>query len=287
MAAPRAGHTATLLMDGRVLVVGGYAGEGQAPLSSAEVFDPTSGSFRPVGDLAGPRGSHTATRLADGRVLIVGGDRGGERYLDSVEIFDPTTDRFAAVASLPTARATHGATLLPDGRVLIAGGEIATEGGGTSIVATTLIYDPATDEWTESGDLVEARYKHAVVTLPDGRALAIGGSGAGDFEQRLATIEVWDPATGAWEPLAEMARARFKIPDAAVVLADGRILVAGDGTMPEVLDPATGSIGQVAGALTAAGLFATATALADGRVLIAGGYDERIRVLDQAYLFTP
>ena len=93
MTAPRAGHTATPLLDDRVLLTGGYGAEGQAPWHTAEIFDPRRGSFEPTGSMAVPRGAHTATRLRDGRVLVVGGTDGGAA-LTSVEVFDPRTGRF-------------------------------------------------------------------------------------------------------------------------------------------------------------------------------------------------
>lgn len=70
---PRAGHTATLLPDGRILVVGGITAAG-ATLATAELYDPTTGSSVPTGSLATPRGLHSAALLPTGDVLIVGGD---------------------------------------------------------------------------------------------------------------------------------------------------------------------------------------------------------------------
>ena len=69
----RASGTATLLADGRVLLTGGYPGEGASPTSSAEIFDPAEGSFAPTGDLTVARADHSASLLSDGRVLIAGG----------------------------------------------------------------------------------------------------------------------------------------------------------------------------------------------------------------------
>src|SRR5436190_23571104 len=86
MALPRKGHTATVLADGRVLIVGGQDGSGV--LSAAEIYDPVTQSFQLAGSLAAARYGHTATLLADGRVLIAGGaDATGP--LSSAEIFDP------------------------------------------------------------------------------------------------------------------------------------------------------------------------------------------------------
>ena len=71
LAEARLGHTATALLDGRVLIVGGYGPDG--PIGSAEVYDPVTATFSPAGSLVEPRQLHTATRLPDGRILMVGG----------------------------------------------------------------------------------------------------------------------------------------------------------------------------------------------------------------------
>jgi hypothetical protein len=85
MAVPRAGHTATLLPDGRVLVAGGYF------IASAELWDPEIGAFTPAGPMVDARGAHTATLLEEGRVLVAGGyqDTGDAAVVASTEVWDP------------------------------------------------------------------------------------------------------------------------------------------------------------------------------------------------------
>jgi hypothetical protein len=86
MAAPRLGHTATVLADGRVLVAGGEAAQGvlvptfpgvpagiSARSRAAELYDPLLGVWTPTGAMGTRRASHTATLLTDGRVLVAGG----------------------------------------------------------------------------------------------------------------------------------------------------------------------------------------------------------------------
>jgi hypothetical protein len=277
----RVGHTATLLRDGRVLLVGGYTGEGAPPTATAEVYDAKRSSFVGVGSLATPRGGFTATRLRDGRVLVAGGTD-GNRTLSTAEIFDPRTGRFMATGRMRVARAAHAATLLPSGRVMIVGG--STEGG--RVLASIEVYEPRTGRFAPAGRLRVARHKHAAVTLCDGSVLVVGGSNARDFRGRHATAEVFDARRGRSRRLARMAEARFKLPDAVVRLRSGRILVAGGGTRVEVFDGRTGRFRP--GGLVGVPLsFATATVLTDGSVLVAGGYDDRINVTTRAWTYRP
>jgi hypothetical protein len=99
LAEPRAGHTATLLPDGRILVVGGITAAG-ATLATAELYDPATGSSMPTGSLATPRGLHSAALLPTGDVLIVGGDLEQTSETDAPagpERWSATTGTFAPI----------------------------------------------------------------------------------------------------------------------------------------------------------------------------------------------
>jgi hypothetical protein len=172
------GASATLLRDGRVLVVGGGPEVG----TSAELYDPESGTFTPTGDTTIARGGlHSATLLPDGRVLIVGGlvpfDGQPRRVpvaTGTAEIYDPATGTFTAAGSMAAPRFGHGAALLSDGTVLVAGGSHAlTDGEAPVIVTDAEIYDPATGAFRATGSLAHPRLWPSVVTVDD-RALVLG-----------------------------------------------------------------------------------------------------------------
>jgi N-acetylneuraminic acid mutarotase len=126
----RAGHQATLLTDGRVLVTGGDpvpAPDGTySPhsLASAEVYDPHTGTWSPAADMPGGRSRHRAVRARTGAVLVIGGTRGaafGAGYR-SVLAYDPAGDGWVAIGALALGRAGLAIVELADRRVLVAGG---------------------------------------------------------------------------------------------------------------------------------------------------------------------
>jgi hypothetical protein len=136
-------HTATLLADGRVLILGGRTAK-DSVRATAELYDPGSGRFSSAGSMRDGRQQHTATRLPDGRVFIAGGywsDGQSWRVLSSTEMYDPASGQFREVGSMGTARQGHGAVLLGDGRVLIVGGEELGNNGATG-VSRAVLYQP-------------------------------------------------------------------------------------------------------------------------------------------------
>ena len=125
MAEGRAGPTATLLPDGRVLFVGGTdsGNSFRNALASAEIYDPATGRWSGAASMHTDRQYHTATLLPDGTVLVAGG-MGGMGSTGSntatAEVYDPAHDSWSAIGDMHEDRAGHSATLLPNGNVLVA-----------------------------------------------------------------------------------------------------------------------------------------------------------------------
>jgi Galactose oxidase, central domain len=195
MAVARFRHTATLLQDGTVLIVGGVPADSAIPTSTAELYDPATGSFTATGAMTTAREEHTATLLGDGTVLITGGQVpvSGSSNLQltaTAEVYNPSTGSFAPTGSMTEARDLHTATLLMDGTVLIAGG------GNNS--PTAEIYTPLPGSFAKTGSMEFGRAGHTATaqSQPSGVyvVLVVGG---GSFNP-IATAElyaygdVWD-----------------------------------------------------------------------------------------------
>ena len=261
----RSDHTATLLGNGQVLVVGGF---NNSYLSSAELYDPTTGIWTATGALTGVRAYYTATLLGNGQVLVVGG-LGSGGALSSVELYDPATGIWTATGALAQARWLHTATLLANGKVLVVGGG----DNNSNALASAELYDPATGIWTSAGALTGARRGHTATLLTNGLVLVVGGAGGSIF----SSAELYDPTTGIWTATGALNQARHS--HTATLLSNGQVLVVGGSVgfggaiaSTELYNSNTGAW-TTTGALTQVRYSHTATMLSNGEVLVVGGHN--------------
>jgi len=289
LSTPRQNHTATLLPNGKVLLVGGVTpmpggGGYYEDTATAELYDPTSGTFTPTGSLNNARDSQAAVLLQNGTVLIVGGYQYNEGYFGattSAEIYDPSTGQFTnTTGSLSYARAGCTATLLSNGTVLVVGGVSSFD-----VWSSSEIFDPSTGQFSPGPNLPAAEYGQSATTLSNGTVMLAGGTTTW-MGSPWANVQIYNPSTNSFSAIQSMAVARFS--QTATVLNDGTVLlVGGDASSnnyntAELFQPATGTflgagttadnIAGCSGCMPIPGTFLhTATLLNDGTVLIAGG----------------
>ncbi|HEX5399321.1 MAG TPA: kelch repeat-containing protein [Verrucomicrobiae bacterium] len=239
---------ATLLPDGEVLVGG-------------EIYNPTTGQWA----IAGSRlnGGDTATLLADGQVLLAGSLLSPSLGGVSAQLFDPDT-AWKGTGSLNIGReAGYTMTLLTNGEVLVAGGN-----GYNGVESSAELFDPATGEWTKTGDMTQPREYHTATLLPNGKVLVAGGHNfeGGINNGVLSMAELYDPVTGTWTETGEMNFGREK--HQATLLTNGQVLVTGrdayNNDSAELYDPVAGTWSVTA---STASFTSGAILLPDGEVL--------------------
>jgi hypothetical protein len=228
---PRLDPAVALLSDGRVLAASGVSGDGTgAREARSEIYDPATGQWTGAPDMRDVHNSgrattlangdvlftdpstaaelfhpgggwttagrfvetldvtYTQTLLADGRVLVTGG--GSRRG----EIYTPATGQWRLTAgSMALSRRNHVAIRLGNGKVLLAGGTASTP-NGTQVLATAELYDPATDQFSSTGTMTDARRDALATVLPSGKVLVVDGGQASPH----SSAELYDPGTGQW-----------------------------------------------------------------------------------------
>lgn len=277
MSSLRSEHTATRLKNGKVLIAGGYSGGNGGAVSSADLYDPstgTTGSFNAVlVPMTTTRSTFTATLLPNGQVLLAGGISTSGSSI-SAEIFDPASGgngTFTATSNMLVARDSHTAVALPSGQVLIAGGENGVT--NTALSEAELFFNGT---FTATGFMKSARAAHSSVLLADGRVLLAGGYNGSTF---VASAEVYDPQTGTFT-LLDTTMSTPRITMAAARLTDNTVLITGGQNNPfatplavDLYDPSSGINGalRATASMLTPRMNHTATLLDSGKVLVAGG----------------
>jgi len=269
----RSGHTATLLRSGKVLVAGGlgaFQRLDSVATSSAELYDPTTGTWSPTGSLKAARAFHAAALLPSGKVLVAGGSRDlPDRVepISSAELYDPATGQWTETGAMGFGGDVSAAIVLHSGKVFVlAGGAAARSLIGTNEFRSkeAQLYDPASGRWQAIGGSM----------VPFGSATLLR-SGSVLVLAAGRRAQLYDPVTGAWNPAGEMSTIRES--HTATLLRTGKVLVAGGNltfvgpiSSAEIYDPVTNAWGLTS-SMTTKALAADATLLPSGEVLIAGG----------------
>jgi Galactose oxidase, central domain len=286
----RAGHTATLLGNGKVLIAGGYNQSGA--LSSAEIFDPLTGRFTRTGDMTIGRYEHGATLLPDGRVLIGGGvtsSKDPSTYGTSAEVYDPSTGTFTGTGN-PVAAGLAGGLLLGNGKVLLKSFGYDIElwrQTGLERVVSLQIFDPVTGTFADAGLPGNYVGVNTCTLLANGKVLITGGSLTG------SVAYLYDTSTGTFSPTDPQSDGLLT----ATLLVDGNVLFTDANNDINEDDPPNTEAKLYtvsAGGFSRAGPTADAwrdrtpaTLLPDGTVLITGGISNNFGVLASAEVYDP
>ncbi|CAF1232959.1 unnamed protein product [Rotaria sp. Silwood1] len=224
---------------------------------------------------------HTASVLNNGKVLVAGGrgydENGSMGFLYSSELYDPATGIWTKMDNVNIRREEHTASVLANGKVLVAGGSFNDGYSFWGPLNSSELYDPATGDWTKTGNMNLARIGQTASVLINGKVLVAGGS---VYDGYLNSSELYDSATGIWTKTGTMNLERYG--HTASVLPNGKVLVAGgyggydgysywrDLSSSELYDPITG-IWTKTGNMNLGRYHHTASVLANGKVLVAGG----------------
>ncbi len=218
----RAGSTASVMADGRVFVAGGTKGNGNNELFSVddilttslrttEIYNPATNSWSAGPNMFEPKAGAISTTLNNGEIMIAGGITFEiiffipiPGFSDTAMFYNPASNSFRS-NTMRDGRALGAVTKLNNGKVLLAGG-----GGGDIFnigpINQVEIYDPAANTFTRVPSLSHASAFAGAGTLPDGRAIIVGGA-TGDLDDPIPTADVWiyDPVANTTTLIAPMA----------------------------------------------------------------------------------
>ncbi len=293
LAVARAGHGAVLLSSGKVLVAGGCTSQCLGGnTATAELYDPTKGSWSKTGSMATARVYFGMVVLPAGNVLAVGGctgqnSNGCTGVTAAAETYDPTTGKWTQASTMHAARGSFTATLMSDGKVLVAGG-INAKGNP---IKSCERFDPVSGSWTVTGQLNVARDEHTATLLSNGEVLVAGGENSNGVTD--ARTELFNPSTKTWSLTGNMNTSRLE--HAAILLGNGEVLLSGGNHVTankttvlsgaELYNPGTG-VWTNTGSMNAQRVGHTLTLLSSGTVVAAAGNDGNNELMT-AEIFQP
>ena len=275
----RYSHTATNLLNGNVLIVGGVTNNGTAPLVQCEIYNPFTSTFSAAAPLDVGRWLHAANLLPSGGILVTGGttDLTGAVGTNTAAVYNLTANVWAPAANtMSISRFFHTGTRLPNGLVLIVGGSQAD----FEVTSSVDLFNASTNSFSATNSLGIPRAGHQTIVLPTASGvsnfvLVVGGMGYA--YSALPYCEVYNVAAGTWTntPPLNVARYFFGI----AMLSNGSIIVAGglgtsDSTglvSSEIFNPATYSWSLLSSALSSPSYSLNMVSIGGGKLVLAFG----------------
>ena len=213
----RSDHSAVLLNDGRVLVIGGN--DGPNWIKQSEIYDPLTDRWTLAAQLPVGRTRFTAVTLPDGSVLVAGGLMQPAPATDTTLLYDPATDSWSNGPRMQARRAIYAAVTLANRDILFIGGQ---EDGSNSAER----YDVRLHQFVYAGTLASPRMFGQAAALDDGTVVYAGGIGIPARGFATTTdVERWDPRTNEWTASAPLNVGRAG--GAIVATAGGVYLIGG------------------------------------------------------------
>jgi N-acetylneuraminic acid mutarotase len=265
----------TCVVGGKIYAIGG-AGPIYQALRAVEVYDPATDTWTTKSEMPTAR-QGLSTSVVDGKIYAIGGGAASSASYAMLEVFatveeyDPATDTWTTKSEMPTARVCHHASVV-DGKIYVTGGSDVSTPDERSHVRTVEVYDPATDTWTQEGDMPVSRAS-GFSSVVDGKIYLIGGYGGSQ------QVDEFDPSTNTWHTKSDMPSARRSLSTSAL---DGKIYafggyVAGVAGHPgvatvEVYEPGTDS--WTTAPDMPSGRFGLRTSVVDGKIYVIGGMDK-------------
>jgi N-acetylneuraminic acid mutarotase len=197
MSAPRVGHSAIILPNGKVLIVGSYK-------KSCELFNINTLKWE-ITDTIPESGSNT-NLLPNGKVLVVCANT--LPASQSCYLYDYQIGKWSLTGLVKNTITNYATSILHNGMVLVFGGYSDK---------SCEIYDPTTGTWNYTGSLAFSRTNHRCIVLQNGKAIVIGGGSA--------IGEIYDPTSKVWTKTSPANYDRYGY--TATLLTDGRVLIAG------------------------------------------------------------
>lgn len=224
------------LADGRYLAVSGNSTNASTWADTPEVYDPSANTWTLLSKISTAQvheEEYPFSYLApNGKVFTMGPSEDVSYWLDAgAQTWTPV-----------------GASGLTNGSsVMYRPGQILYSGGAPSVISTTtaaagaatIDLTASTPAWKAIAPMNYPRVYHTLTTLADGRVLAVGGEPSSDQTQVTSGVlpaEIWDPATGAWSVIGQIATAR-NYHSTAVLQPDGTVLIAGGGHEDSLSNP--------------------------------------------------
>lgn len=287
----------------RVFVVGGSDNHGNF-LATAEVYDPSTGTFIPSrATMSSGRLTSTATSLGNNTTVLVAGGQ-GPTSLQTAELYQSIGDSFTLTkGGLNHVRVAHTATYLDPAVVDALGGQVLIAGGDEfSVAGTAETYDPTSNAFIETGNMTSPRIQHTAVLIShcgcaaDGSVLIVGGYD--NHSNVLSSAELYNPVTKTFTATGKMHSPRFR--HTATLLDNGMVLITGGASKlssenninpalntAELYNPKTGTFTLTKTPMTAYREAHAASLLQDGTVLLTGGQDNHFLIENSAEIFNP